>query len=141
MKEKRRNTENEKILDKEIWRKITLRFLKDTGLYKKWVDYVAYLQIKRPESTEYVTSKNWFDKPFIDNIFGHTNFTAFIRKHSDFKVRGSVSDLFRIYLREMYGIENFKLYINSLPSTPIGYTEISKETGVAKLELIKKNVF
>ena len=49
------------------YKKIAIRFLKDTGLFPYWKKYLKYNPIKNP-----------YDKPLPELVFGHTCFTRFI---------------------------------------------------------------
>lgn len=49
------------------YKKIAIRFLKDTGLFSYWKKYLKVNPIKNP-----------YDKPFPELVFGHTCFTHFV---------------------------------------------------------------
>lgn len=87
----------------EEYRKIALRFLKETGLINYWRKYISengYFS-KSEGGVERLTASNWYEVTYIDRIFGRTFITKFLEKSCGFEIKGyTISDLFRTYLRK-----------------------------------------
>lgn len=90
---------------KEEYKKIALRFLKETGVLTQWHLYIhkkGYCSDFN-ESKKRLNNKNWYDVECVDRIFGRTLFTDFLEETSNLIFDGfSVSDLFRTYIRKNY---------------------------------------
>jgi len=87
----------------EEYRKIALRFLKETGLINYWRKYISengYVS-KCDGCVERLTASNWYEVEYIDRVFGRTSITKFLKKDCGFEIKYySISDLFRTYLRK-----------------------------------------
>jgi predicted DNA-binding ArsR family transcriptional regulator len=83
----------------KTYRKIAIRFLKDTGLYPYWRGYVKSGEINRFLRNHY--SKKWYTKPKIENIFGETNFSNYLLENN-VKLEHTVFEYFLIYLKEYH---------------------------------------
>lgn len=87
----------------EEYKKIALRFLKETGLINYWRKYISedgYVS-KCDGGVERITASNWYEVKHIDRVFGRTLITNFLKKNCGFEIKGySISDLFRTYLRK-----------------------------------------
>lgn len=87
----------------EEYRKIALRFLKETGLINYWRKYIlenGYAS-KSEGGVERLTTSNWYEVIYIDRVFGRTVITDFLKENCGFEIKGySISDLFRTYLRK-----------------------------------------
>ena len=89
----------------EEYKKIALRFLKETGLLNHWRKYVSrgeHCSEYDGEDTQ-LNASNWYRVAYIDRVFGRTNFTCYLKDKCDCNISGySISDLFRAYLRKYY---------------------------------------
>ena len=85
--------------EKELFKKIALRFLKESGLYHSFLKYLFY-----NDMSELIAShKEWYNKKFIDDIFGSTYFTSFLEKRILNKPFGfTITDLFKAYVTKKY---------------------------------------
>ncbi len=72
------------------YKKIAKRFLKELGLYSAWVIYV--------ETEKALTNKSWYEKDYIDNIFGEATFTSFLWSTYGIRFEATISDMFRYYI-------------------------------------------
>ena len=75
------------------FKKVTLRFLKDAGLFPS---FIKYLKTKKKDIRE-----EWFKKDHIDSIIGQTTFTSFLIEKGvcpDYKI----TKYFRTYLNKKY---------------------------------------
>lgn len=80
------------------FKKITLRFLKEVGLYRPFLNYIMSLDGKW-----YNTNlSNWFEKKLIDQTLGQTNFTEHLVIKKHFCIKGRITALFREYLTKKY---------------------------------------
>lgn len=86
-------------VDKKEFKKIALRFLKEAGLYKAFFKYILYNDLDMSK-TPY---KGWYDKKYINSIFGDTYFTQFIeKKYLNRDCGFTVTSLFKAYLEKKY---------------------------------------
>jgi hypothetical protein len=79
------------------YKKITLRFLKETGLYRAWFDY-----IKTPGGRDFIGNKKWYDKEFVISIFGATRFTGYLADKCGIILYDSIYKYFRTYVELYY---------------------------------------
>ena len=88
-----RRTYDDRVIDKNVvsGKKIAIRFIKEMGLFKAWKEYIKsdkfYLGI-------------WNDCEFtkIDEIFGYTTFTVYLRSKHKMKFNSTITHIFRYYL-------------------------------------------
>lgn len=73
------------------FKKVALRFIKELGLYSKWIEYLQ----KNGQV------KTWYKKVYIDNIFGHTSFTSYIDNRDVMKYNELISVMFRSYIAQI----------------------------------------
>lgn len=85
----------------KLHRKIALRFLKETGLYKAWFDY-----IKSPIGKDFIGEKKWYDHEYIISIFGATRFTDYLAAKCGIKLNSAIYKYFRTYV-ELYYSDSF----------------------------------
>ena len=78
------------------YKKITLRFLKEIGLYKAWINY-----LNSPEGKDFVCGK-WYDKRYIISILGATTFTKYIGKYYGIILQAPIFKYFRTYVELYY---------------------------------------
>ena len=74
-----------------------MRFLKETGLYKAWFDY-----IKTPGGRSFIGSKKWYDREFIISIFGSTRFSDYLSDKYKIILEEGVYQYFRTYVELYY---------------------------------------
>lgn len=85
----------------KLHRKIALRFLKETGLYKAWFDY-----IKSPIGKDFIGEKKWYDHEYVISIFGATRFTDYLAAKCGIKLNSAIYKYFRTYV-ELYYSDSF----------------------------------
>jgi len=85
----------------KLYRKIALRFLKETGLYKAWFDY-----IKSPRGKDFIGKKKWYDHEYVISIFGATRFTDYLDAKCGITLNGAIYKYFRAYV-ELYYPDSF----------------------------------
>ena len=59
------------------YKKVALRFLKETGLLSVWMQYVKTKEYKK--KLKMYSSETWYDKLYAEDIFGETQFSSFVR--------------------------------------------------------------
>ena len=85
----------------KLHRKIALRFLKETGLYKAWFDY-----IKTPRGKDFIGEKKWYDHEYVISIFGATRFTDYLADKYGITLNSAIYKYFRAYV-ELYYSDSF----------------------------------
>lgn len=87
-----------------LFKKIATRFLKETGLLEIWKEYLKH--------DEFFRKNCWYEKYYIEEIFGKTIFTGFIEKKINKRLPFSVYSIFITYCK----LNGFDKYIkpNSL---------------------------
>ena len=71
------------------FKKVALRFIKELGLYSKWIEYL--------QKNEQV--KTWYKKTYIDNIFGHASFSSYLKSY--IRYDELISEMFRSYIAQI----------------------------------------
>lgn len=86
-------------------KKLALRFLKEAGLLSAFHEYIA--NNKDCDIFERCNLNTWYkDVYHYDEVFGRLNFTRFLRREKNIHIRdASFSDVYRAWLKEIYGIE------------------------------------
>ena len=72
-------------------KRLALRFLKEIGLLEAWKLYTKKEKI----------NKKWYNKAFVDKIFGDSSFTYFLKIKYSIFLRTTITGLFRYYLIEI----------------------------------------
>ena len=123
----------------EEYKKIALRFLKEAGILAQWNRYVHNNGYCSDFNGKQLTNKNWYDVEQIDRIFGRTLFTDFLRKNCGMRVRfGSVSELFRAYVRKNYPNEFIFRCYSSVDRKEV--VEAIEEAGTFNIEEFQKYI-
>jgi len=81
------------------FKKITLRFLKEAGLYRPFLNYIMSLN---GNNWYDISLYNWFEKKLIDQTLGQTNFTEHLAIKKHFYIKGRLTALFKEYLTKKY---------------------------------------
>lgn len=114
-----------------LYRKIAIRFLKESGLYNAFKDY-----LKSRSKNE---KENWYKKEHIDEIFSETSFTVFIEKTRGLYPDHRITPIFRTYVKKKYG-DKFK-FIRPLflpDNTHLKQTKIDSENDL--ITIIAKKI-
>lgn len=72
-------------------KKIAMRFLKELGLLNAWKQYVS-------KHSHNYRERKWYEKDYLDSVFGDTCFTSFLSHNYGVKIYTTVSELFRYWL-------------------------------------------
>ena len=78
--------------DKHLYhKKIAIRFLKELGLLNTWKQYIS-------KNSHKYTEHKWYEKDYLDSVFGDTCFTSFLSKNYGVKIYSTISELFRYWV-------------------------------------------
>jgi hypothetical protein len=96
-------------------KRLALRFLKEIGFLEAWKLYTKKEKI----------NKKWYNKAFVDKIFGDSNFTYFLKIKYSIFLRTTITGLFRYYLIEIKEIGPIVMFNASYPpSAPLDYFKL-----------------
>ena len=84
----------------EIYKKITLRFLKETGLLIPWKKYVSTKEYK--QKMKAYECERWYDKFAVEDIFGEAQFTSFIERNCNLKLNRNIYKYFCRFIFTYY---------------------------------------
>lgn len=74
-------------------KKIAIRFLKELGLLNAWKQYIS------KHRNQYVLKGyDWYEKEYLDSVFGDSCFTSFLSLNYGVKIYTTVSELFRYWV-------------------------------------------
>ena len=121
----------EQKVNHNLYRKIAIRFLKESGLYNAFKDY-----LKSRSKNE---KENWYRKELIDQIFSESYFTAFIERTRGFHPDYKITPIFRTYVKKKYGHKFEFIRPLFLPDNvhPLKQTKIDSENDLITIRQIK----
>ena len=110
-------------------KRIAIRFLKELGLLNAWKQYVSKY------SHNYTTYK-WYEKDYLDSVFGDTCFTSFLKKYG-VEIYTTISELFRYWVIYNEIPHTFKFKMLTLEKEFKQDVDIDKTTGRMSLKNVQ----
>lgn len=87
------------------YKKVALTFLKELGLLRAWKIYLTDYNEKRKFFKRPFNAKNWYKVTRIDEIFGRTDFTAYLHAEHRKNYPVTITEIFRLYVIKLYGVK------------------------------------
>ena len=72
----------------KLYKKTTLRFLKETGLLIPWKKYTSTKEYRLKLKAH--RSETWYDKSVVEDIFGEAQFTSFLDTKCGIKLKKNI---------------------------------------------------
>ena len=109
-------------------KKIAIRFLKELGLLNAWKQYVS-------KYNHNYTIYKWYEKEYLDSVFGDTCFTSFLKKYG-VEIYTTISELFRYWVIYNKIPHTFKFKMLTLEKEFKRDVDIDKATKMMSLKNI-----